>query len=355
MNFKKFSSIENAYRIKEVQSIQSRGLAGGDWIVQEKIHGTNLGFWYDGSGSIKVSRRSGFLNESEMSSYFNAHVILEKNKASVKHAFALLKEMQGMENLSHIVVFGEGFGGKYPNVKHTDEIEPKRIQKGVYYSPNNEFYAFDIRLHFSEDGKEWLEFLNMDLFADVAEKANFIYAKSLFRGKFDEALEYNNEYNSKLPEMVSELTDVDLPTLDDNICEGNVIKPVEYKTFNNIQRVILKSKNQKFSEKSKNRKAPKPPVQLSNEAQKMLEYALQYVNENRLRNVLSKHGEVNQKDFGRILGAFAKDAIEDYHKEYGEGFDALDKKERNMINKEISRACGNVIRPNFANMMDGIF
>jgi hypothetical protein len=42
-------------------------------------------------------------------------------------------------------IYGEYFGGNWP-AGHPQAVKgsPKMVQKGVYYTPNHEFFAFDI-------------------------------------------------------------------------------------------------------------------------------------------------------------------------------------------------------------------
>lgn len=63
-----------------------------------------------------------------------------------------------------------------------------------------------------------------------------------------------------------------------------------------------------------------------------------YVTENRLNNVISHIGEVTlPKDFGKIMGMFSKDILEDYMKEHGGAYTALDKCEQKSLNRELNK------------------
>lgn len=100
------------------------------------------------------------------------------------------------------------------------------------------------------------------------------------------------------------------------ICEGNVIKPIEPAYFWSGSRVILKNKNEKFSEISKSKsnkvKKEKQEVKLSDEANKLFEIANTYITENRLRNVLSKMEKITDRHFGVVVGNFIKDTMTDF-------------------------------------------
>lgn len=62
MEFKKYSSLENTYRTKTIDKVIESGLSGGDWVVTEKVHGSNYSF-LSGGVSIKACRRTGVIPE----------------------------------------------------------------------------------------------------------------------------------------------------------------------------------------------------------------------------------------------------------------------------------------------------
>jgi len=111
-----------------------------------------------------------------------------------------------------------------------------RIQKGVFYSPKNDFYAFDIRINQEE-------YLNVEEANEYFKTIGLFYAKTLFKGSFEACLEHSNDFNSKIPKWLG------LPEIEKNICEGVIIKPVKSRYFNNGARVIFKNKNEKWSVK----------------------------------------------------------------------------------------------------------
>merc|ERR1712146_591362 len=84
MLFKKYSSIENSYRKKFIEKLIYEDKTGGEWIVTEKIHGSNFSLWIDrtvlGEIDIRVGKRSGFIEEAEMSKFFRSDIIFEKYK-----------------------------------------------------------------------------------------------------------------------------------------------------------------------------------------------------------------------------------------------------------------------------------
>ena len=105
------------------------------------------------------------------------------------------------------------------------------IQKGVFYTPNHDFYAFDILIHNELEDK----YLAVDEVNSLFEKVGFFYAKTLFKGTLNECLNYPNDFQSKISGWLG------LPQIEDNICEGVVIRPTVPMFFRNGKRVIIKS------------------------------------------------------------------------------------------------------------------
>ena len=109
-----------------------------------------------------------------------------------------------------------------------------------------------------------------------------------------------------------------LPAIDDNICEGIVIRPVVPMYLRNGSRVLIKSKNERFAEKKSVKKRNKlfaEPIPFSEALQTLIAEGEAYVTVNRLINVVSHIGEVHfPKDFGKVMGLFSKDVLDDFSK-----------------------------------------
>lgn len=336
MEFKKFSSIENTYRTKELNDIREQGLDGGTWVVQEKVHGANFSFWYDGT-ELRVAKRTGFSDGG----FYNSQAVIDKYKQKVIDLYEFMRTVNA--NTEYVQVFGELYGGHYPGVMSNT----KAVQKGVFYNPEMDFYAFDIRLTSSTGKSEYLDVEDANM---LFGKFGFFHAQTIFSGSFDECLNYSNEYDSYIPAWLH------LPKLENpNICEGNVIRPAKTTRNRAGNRIILKNKNEKWTEKKNAKtKAPKVPVEVPEHVQKYVVELEAYFTENRLRNVISKYGTVAQKDFGKLSGMFVKDALEEFMKDHTE-FETLEKNERKMVTKQASNMSAELIRPNFLNILDGVF
>lgn len=336
MHFSKYSDMENAYRTNTINKFVEHGVTSGVWQVEEKVHGSNFSIWYDGT-DIRCARRSAFLGVDE--TFNNYQYVVAPLIEKVKSIWSEFPQA------GHITLFGEIFGGNYPH-PDVEKIKGRtKIQDGVYYTPDNMFYLFDIEV----DDKV----IDLTVVERISEQYGFFYAKPLFRGTFQECMEYPNDQQSKIAEWLG------LPAIEGNIREGVVIKPVEPKYLPNGNRVFLKNKNEKWSEKTHKPKLPKEKIELSELAERILEECSAYFCENRLKNVLSKLGPVTDKDFGKIMKDFQEDAYKDFSKDHeGESeydISLLDKKEAKVVHKRLCSIGSGLIRSNFVNIIDGIF
>jgi len=326
----KYSSIENTYREKFIEMIKVEGKDGGEWVVTEKIHGGQLAFYYDVT-ELKASSRTTFLTPDI--DFFNYEKVMEDNADKIKEIYNILKKEK--EDISFIVVYGELFGGSYPHDDVPKVKTAKRLQKGVFYHPDNLFYAFDIRV----DGK----YLSVDEANRLFEAVDLFYAKPLLRGTMEECLNYPNKFPSKISQWLG------LPPIEDNVAEGIVIKPVEPQFLRIGERVILKSKNEKFKERKAKKKRPKKEeVKITETGERFLQELQSMVTENRLQNVLSKREEipypVPKEYFGEIMKGLIGDIMEEFNKDFQEEYEQLDNKEQKKISKKLNQEAAKLVR-----------
>lgn len=340
MLFKKYSSLENSYREEYINKILNEALNAPNILykVQEKIHGANFSIYFDGA-EILTAKRTSLLTPEEV--FFNHQKIRDLLKGKIEIIFKILSKKLKVEEL---IVYGELFGGNYNHPEVEAVKGAMKVQKGIDYHPDNQFIAFDIKVNnVLLDEEE-----NEELF----KEAGLLYCPTLFSGTLEECLKYTNEFNSTIPALFG------LPELKENICEGVVIKPFKATFLKNGERVIIKNKNDKWSEKAKEPKVKKENLsknQYSEEVKVEIEKISVYITENRLKNVLSKESKLTKDDFGKILSAFNKDIIEDYIKENQESFYVLDKQDQKRITSAINNITASLIRKNFINIIDGNF
>ena len=107
-------------------------------------------------------------------------------------------------------------------------------------------------------------------------------------------------------------------------------------------------KNERFAEKKSVKKRNKlfaEPVPYSEALQALIAEGEAYVTENRLTNVVSHIGEVHfPKDFGKVMGLLSKDVLDDFLKEHGGSYAALDKCEQKSLNKELNKLCTALVK-----------
>ncbi|RIA78863.1 hypothetical protein C1645_795269 [Glomus cerebriforme] len=319
-----------------------------EWVVTEKIHGSNFSFITNGK-QIKCATRSKPLSDSEKFYGF------QKVKETLSTNIIKLWEIMSSKNLIHsisndnnnddekiIIIFGELFGGRYthPNIKPLKSSI--MCQYGIEYCPQNDFMSFDIY-----DGKDFLDY---DIMINLFEESGLPYLKSLFRGSFNDAFNYDPEFTTTIPGLLG------LPPLPfQNKAEGVIIKPVLTLRTTTKKRVILKIKTSDFEERVRTKKR-----EIKEESKKkareplieMYEEFLTFINENRLNNVVSKFGPVviqNHDDDGeddddesklnkridQVVELLCEDALTDLNKDdtLKEKFDQLPIWKQNYIVK----------------------
>lgn len=181
------------------------------------------------------------------------------------------------------------------------------------------------------------QYLDVNIANQLFEHANLLHAKTLFKGSIEDCLAYPNDFESTISK------ELNLPEITPNVIEGVVIKPLKTRYMNNGERVILKNKNDKWAEIAKRRKSNRVQEKPSDLVIALQEAILDYVTENRLNNVLSKIGEVTEKDIGKVLGLFSKDVVEDFLKDHKTQTDTLEKKELKLVTKSFAKTANAMV------------
>jgi Rnl2 family RNA ligase len=328
--FKKYNSIENSYRKEFLERLERNGLAEENFVVQEKVHGANLSYFTADGINFQTAKRNGVIQAGEK--FYNFEILLNELQVSFQNIWNTLKEKY--PNLDQMSIFGEVMGGDFPTEKLPKSKDAVKVQKGIFYTPNNHFYAFDILINNAV-------YLDVNEVNELFEQENMFYAKTLFEGNLEACLNYPNAFNSTIPKQLG------LPEIENNICEGVVIRPKQSAFLASGNRAILKNKNDKWSENKRFTKTFKEKEPLPEKIIKLQEAAATYITENRLNNVLSKMGEVTKKDFGKILSALNKDVLEDFKKDFSEILFTLEKTDFRLITKFISSKSAILVRNSF--------
>lgn len=340
MKFIRYNSIENATRIETINAIIQQGFSGGIWCATNKIHGANYQFKYD-ANELRCGKRSGLLG-GDGGNFYGSYIVYNKYADKVK---ALYNHLKKYYNFDELMLYGELFGGCYPDKTVEKVSQAKKVQDDVWYCPHNDFYLFDIVLVVGDT----LMYLDTEDVEKYGKQFGFPHAEIMHSGTLEEMLALDPVFEDPMYKYY------DLPKLDKpNKSEGWVIRPMITSFFHSGSRVILKNKNPAFSERKqkKERKVQKP---LPPEAEDLLQEGLTYVTENRLRNVLSHGHDLTVKDFGKLIGLFSSDIYEAFVKDNRETIDSMEKVMFKKVTKQINQAVANLIRPNWLNIIDKNF
>ena len=331
--FYKYPSIENTYREEWMDKVKIKGFGNIPYCVTEKIHGSNTQIDYNWqTHEFEYCKRTCTIEEGE--SCYNVQKCFDNIRELVVDLTSYLEPTLNGE-LESVKVYGEVFGGSYPHPDVTKDSHASRVQKGVFYSPHNEWKAFDIA--YTLVGDEKIHFLCGEDFY-LACNAVGIETVPLLKvtNNLQEALEYPNNGESVV------YSHYKLPKLENNIMEGVVIKPWKEDAWIGQSRVIFKNKNEVFAEKS-HEKRTNIQIEVPPLVKQAMEEISAYITENRVNNVISHLGEVSEKDIGRIIGMTAKDALEDYKKEFGT-LNLIEKQEEKMVTKFLQSEVAKLVR-----------
>ena len=341
MKFNRYDSIENTYRTPFVDQVQHYLLPEEPFYVQEKIHGANFSIWWTKDGIIKCGSRNKFLEE--VSNFYNWEHVLEKYRPNIQNVLQEIEKERGGTTPTEVIFYGELYGGSYPHDKVKPVDQAQQVQSKVYYCPHNEFHGFDIKV----DGS----YLPVDEVNSLYEMGGIPYAHTLWEGTLDTCLKYLNEFITTLPHMHN------CPPIKENICEGVIIKPKRTIYLPNGLRVIFKNKNKRFVERThtKHHKLDRKNMENNEIPNKVYESIIEYVTENRLRNILSKIGEITHRDFGQILRDMKQDVQEDFDKDHISEWEPLNKSDTKYVHKRLNNYIASLIKENLEVIVSGTF
>lgn len=334
--FKKYNSLTNHTDKKFLNKLLFTGLTDPKvlWIAREKIHGTNFSFIVT-SDSVTVAKRTDILHDNE--SFFEFEEILKQHREDAIKVRAFLVNNGTAKPDSVIQIYGEYAG---------DMNSGKKIQQSINYGKQR-FYMFDISI----DGVMQSP-MDMQIAALVGK---FTTPPLVKIGSFDELINLRNDFNSLVLQWNENFdgakwtNDTHLEYTDDNTCEGFVMMPLLTVEYLGMNRVAIKHKNEKFSEKKNKVKNFVAPVDLTDKDKEVLEELLTFNTENRIRNVLSKTGVPTVKEFGKIMGLTVKDILD-------ESDNLIDNADNtSVVKKHLINDVSTLIRTNWINIINGEF
>nr|AEX63037.1 RNA ligase 2 [Moumouvirus Monve] len=231
-NFQKYFSIENPKKI--IKSLEKNDYTNDkyEWIVLEKIHGANFSFITNGE-TIYAAKRTAIIQPGEY--FYDYESIVEKYKEDV---FKVYNEIfYKTKNIMSIQIFGELFGGLYPNY-NDKKINP--IQTGIYYNPKIDFMVFDIKINYLTDNfnvqNDKSEFLSHDEVLFYLSTTKFKHVPIIGRGQFNDIIKMEPVFFTQVPGVY------ELPHVDNNYAEGYIFKLNARHSCDTL-RPIIKSKN----------------------------------------------------------------------------------------------------------------
>lgn len=338
VEFHSYPDIENSYREKFID-IFSKEVDCHKFYITEKIHGANsqIAFFKEKEkwDTIKYGKRTSFIpddgNFYNLSNVF--HRLLPKFES-------FMNESIGKE-CDAVVFYGEVFGGAYPHkeIDKSSELLPHNdgtnrvVQHGVWYCPEDDWACFDIRVRINGAWK----FINQNLLFSQCEKHRIPTVPLLgIVETLKDALEYPNNGESVVFKRYG------LPKIENNIMEGVVIKPLEDCWLSSGERAVIKNKNDHFKEIHHHKIAR--VIEAGSPEAILIEQAKVYVTEQRLNNVISKHGEVNRKDIGLIIGNLGKDACDEFIKDHDGDMNLLTDEQKKQVKKVFGGEAAKLVR-----------
>lgn len=301
--FYEYNSLTNHYHEKFINMILQTGNDDGEWVAREKIHGANFSMWYNGIDPVYFGKRTSDLPDGF--NFFSSYKLLDYKK-NVELTYSNLIEAGMLDLGDTVAIFGEIFGG---NFFGESEVGSSNVQGGMDYHPGTEFAAYDIMIY--GDTEESAYILSDTEMVEMIDDGIKL-CPEIGRGDLYSVLKLDNDFCSKVPELFG----LTIPEGKRPQSEGYVVRPADGEKFlRNGTRIIIKSKNDKYSEKGGKTKTPKEEVVLTDEETELFKSVSVYLNTSRLEAVVSKIGEVSFKDFGMLTGLLMKDMMSDYDKD----------------------------------------
>lgn len=291
--FKHWVEIENSYREQYIADFVSQypELEHEIFVITEKIHGSNLQWYFRPNEAMMVGSRNNFLNTTGSFQGVQIADLIEAQRD-------LLASVQTLADRTCVTVrlFGELFG--------------RGIQKGVEYGPEKRILYFGMMLN-----DVLMPFIRLERVIP----AEYLVPIVGVVASLDVALGFNTRFNSMI---------MGIP---DNICEGVVIQPYTRVYLDAYGKpFILKKKNPEFEEKKRAQRQPRAGE--DSEVERLKAEFLSYITENRLESVFSKYGRITSpSQIGDYIRLLLDDARGEFLKDFGPDFAALSKAQQKSV------------------------
>lgn len=282
MPFHKYPDIENTYRKKHLDKFLrwNPNVTKATFYYQVKLDGSNFQLIFDPDEEVKVGKRSGIVGEG------TDHMGVKEKLPEYSDVVDCIKEYVN-ETGDSVNLYGEVFG--------------KGIQNRIYYGD-------DIYLRFFDIG------LNGVILSYFESLAVFPYVVSNY---------YVNTYGLKKDDFNFYIggyyTFQDIRNADETVKIPEGHEGVVIKQFSRIEPednlLMLKKKDERFQEKG-NKNKSKKKEETDPEVERLKQEFESYINENRVKSVFSKEGEIEEpQQIGEYIKLVMQDAIEDFQKD----------------------------------------
>ena len=323
MNIVKISKLEkinNTSVLYDISTVKNHNFFANDILV----HNSNLSFIFDrqpdGEFAFSYGKRSGLIAENE--NFYGIQDVVNNMGDFIAQVIKRLKVID--DTFQTFTLYGEFCG--------------PGIQKRINYGNKKRILFFDLAfMDVIVSAHYFQEFMKkIDINGEYTIPIRHIATN------FDEAMKYDTHFNS------------DFSDAEDNECEGVVIKPYYFDKpyvdkHGHMINFFIKNKNEKFTEKMKT-KHKKPGEPLSDELMRVQRIFERHLNDNRIKSVFSKEGEIeDHKDIGKYIKLIVQDAKDDFMKDYEDDFksEKLSDKER----AKVFSGAGKVIVPLLKNYL----
>ena len=253
--WEKYPSIprfEDIASIHDSQALQPflNDLYDNDWVATEKVHGCNFSIITDGK-TVLGARRGSILEPDE--EFFDGwQRLLENEKSKILNVFDLLRKENSFIRV--VIIYGELFGRyfchndrKYSCDNIKTAIQDGGIKNGVYYTPNMQFYAFDIKTDCHKNDQRLEYYQSRKLF----QESGLLHGDILQQGTFENVVQFDVEsLQSTIPNLLGLPNPVNAKTGEPifNLAEGIVVRKLKINS-----NILFKVKPKKFSPKKKRR------------------------------------------------------------------------------------------------------
>lgn len=282
MKLYKWPETENLY--KQDNNYQEAMVAPDtQWVVTEKIDGTNIGLNIFKDSFIFNSRNNirGPL-DSFYNLYMNVHLVQDV-------ITKLQKEFFSKDSLiERVIVYGEYFG--------------KKIMNRIDYKIDYDFRFFSLQIVSYEDCKIILSFRQFEKIFNKLNLQKFIVPRLGYFSTFERAIQYPNDEPS---------------TFNPNVkMEGIVIQPYNRSiSYKGKYTFLFKNKNAEFEERTgRTSKIPMSiPVEDLKKIRTLKEIFRTYCTESRMYSVISKlYKPSSEKDFKDFIKPYLEDAYQEF-------------------------------------------